>query len=328
MEATIFERIGVNLSHERLADELALAEDLERLWAAGPDFVEVCPHGLGVILGGRIFEERAKPVEETLREAGHAYTVHAPHSLNLFDLDNLKAERAMLEAAVRFAGRIGAPVVVCHAGKRVAPRDARHLLDDQLAAERSALREAGDLADGLGVVLAVENSYPEPEIIRGTTYAPAAWPSRLAGQVAAVDHPSVGVCLDVGHGAVAASFFGFDFLRECAAAAPLVRHVHLHDNLARPDLSEYGEPRTAERLARGMGDLHLPPGRGTIPLSDLFGRVEFPHRPTCCVELYPGLRRLAPEAVEGARKLERTAAEERAVTAGNRRLGNGDSPAH
>lgn len=311
----VFDRIGINLSHNHLADDQRLAEALEYLWAAGPDFVEICPHGLGAILGGRLFEDRARVVEEILREAGHAYTVHAPHSLNLMDPDGLELQRDVLKAAVRFAGRIGAPMVVCHAGKQVTVRDARHALSAQLTAERTALRELGDLAEELEVVLAVENSYPEPEIVRGTTYAYAAWPSELAGQVAAVDHPSVGVCLDVGHAAVAASFFGFDFLRECAVAASLVRHVHLHDNLGRPDLSDKGESRAAERLARGVGDLHLPPGRGTIPLEDLFGKIKFPRTPTCCVELHPGIRPLAAEAVEAARKLEKSASD-RALAAG------------
>ncbi len=79
----------------------------------------------------------------------------------------------MLKAAAGFAGRIGATVVACHVGKRATARDARHAFDDQLAAERAALRQAGSLTDGLGVVLAVENPYPEPEVLRSATYAPA-----------------------------------------------------------------------------------------------------------------------------------------------------------
>ena len=165
-----------------------------------------------------------------------------------------------------------------------------------------SLRSAGDIAAGLGVTLAVENSYPEPPILRGETDAYAAWPSELAGHVAAVDHPAVGVCLDVGHAAVAAGAFGFDFLEECAAAAPLVRHLHLHDNLGRPE-PENGEPRVAERLAYGIGDLHLPPGRGSIPLQELIRTTKFPRNPTVCVELHPTLRPLAREAIEAARKL-------------------------
>lgn len=302
-----FGRIGINLSQSRLAERRELAEDLRELEAVGPDFVEVAPHRLGVILGGRLNEKRTAEVEAVLVAAGHAYTVHAPHALDLMDLDTHGLQRDVLESSVRFAARIEAPVVVCHAGKRVALRDARHRLDDQLAAERDALREIGEVASGLGVKIAVENSYPEPPIVRGTTYAPSAWPSGLAGQVAAVDHPAVGICLDVGHAAVAASFFGFGYLKECAAAAPLVHHVHLHDNLGRPDLAEGGESRVSERLAYGIGDLHLPPGKGTVPLEKLFRSTVFPQNPTCCMELFPGLRHPAKEALSSARELLQTA---------------------
>jgi sugar phosphate isomerase/epimerase len=297
-----FERIGINLSERHLAGEEGLSRDLAELGAAGPDFVELALHGLGVVLGGRLDEARSKPVEEVLKGAGLAYTIHAPHAMNLMDPVDRETHRGALEASVRFAGRIGAPVVVCHAGRRLGPRDARYRFDGQLAAEREALRSVGDVAGELGVTIAVENSFPEVPMMRGVAYAYAVWPSALAEQVAAVDHEAVGLTLDVGHAAVAASFFGFDFLEECAGAAPLVRHLHLHDNLGRPDPE--GESRVSERLAYGIGDLHLPPGRGEIPLRELFGSIPFPGGATsCCVELHPSLRPLASEALASARKL-------------------------
>lgn len=300
-----FRSVGINLSGGHPAGEESLAAELRVLAEAGPDSVEVGPHGLGAILGGKLDEARVEDLKKTLaeagREGGFGYTVHAPHALNLMDPGNVELQRAVLEASVLFAGRIGAGVVVCHAGKREKAH-ARYSLEEGLAAEEEALRRAGDLAAGLGVALAVENSYPEPPILRGETLAPAAKPSGLAARITAVDHPAVGACLDVGHAAVAATFFGLDYLRECAAVAPHVRHVHLHDNLGRPE-PEGGEPRAAERLAYGIGDLHLPPGRGTIPLEELLRTTEFPQNPTACVELPASLRPRAKEAVEAARKL-------------------------
>jgi sugar phosphate isomerase/epimerase len=294
-----FRSVGINLPGVFLGGTAGLAEELERLKAAGADFVEVCPHGLGAVLGGRLEERRAAEVAGVLEGLELDYTVHAPHRLNLMDLGSFELHRGALEASVRFAAMIGADVVVCHAGQRVGRRDARHSLREQFAAERDALRRIGELAGNLEVTLAVENSYPEQPVLRGEVYAYAAWPSGLAGQVAAVDNPYVGVCLDVGHAAVASSFFGFDYLAECAAVAPLVRHVHLHDNLMRPETTGgvgYGLP---ERHAYGLGDLHLPPGRGSIPLE----RVLIPHRPSCCVELAPDFAPLAAEAVEAARRV-------------------------
>lgn len=297
-----FRSIGINLTGDYLSGEQELARSLEVLEAAGPDFVEVCPHNLGVILGGRLVQERMEAVAKVLEKAELGYTVHAPHGMNLMDLSSREVHRGALESSVRFAAEIGARIVVCHAGQRSNARDARYSLKDQLDAQRSALWRVGEVAARLGGMIAVENSYPEPPVLQGRNYAPAARPSELAGQVAATDHPSVGVCLDVGHAHVAASAFGFDYLKECAAAAPLVRHVHLHDNLGLPDPD--GETRIGERHAYGIGDLHLPPGQGSIPLEDLFRTADFARDITCCVELSPGLRHSAGEALKAARRLE------------------------
>ncbi len=296
-----FRSVGTNLSRLYLDGAGGLAEDLGALKGAGPDFVEIWPQNLGVILGGGLDTNRLRAVGELLLEADLTYTVHAPLEVNLMDLTSHDLQRNVLDASLRFAKGIGAGVVVCHAGQRVGARDARHSIGEQLLAERSALREAGDLAGELGVTIAVENYYPERPILRGAVYDYSVWPYQLAEQISAVDHPAVGVCLDVGHAALAAGFFGFDFIEECADLTPLVRHVHLHDNLQRTNLT--GAPPVSEHTVFGLGDLHLPPGRGTIPLEDLFRRIDFPERPSCCVELSPEDFSQVPEALHAGREL-------------------------
>jgi sugar phosphate isomerase/epimerase len=296
-----FRSVGTNLVRMYADGVGGLAEDLGTLKNAGPDFVEVWPQNLGVILGGGLDTHRLRAVEDLLLEAELTYTVHAPLEVNLMDLTSHRLQCDVLDASLRFAKGIGAETVVCHAGQRVATRDARHSMEAQLSAERAALRVAGDLAGELGVTIAVENYYPERPILRGTVYDYSVWPIQLAEQISAVDHPVVGICLDVGHAALAAGFFGFDLIQECCAIAPLVRHVHLHDNLQKTNLA--GEPQVSEHTVYGLGDLHLPPGRGTIPLVDLFRRMDFPERPSCCVELSPEGFSLVPEALHAAKDL-------------------------
>ncbi|MDQ3238141.1 MAG: sugar phosphate isomerase/epimerase [Actinomycetota bacterium] len=308
-----FRSVGTNLSRPYPDGVRGLAEDLEALKSADPDFVEVWPQNLGVILGGSLDTTRLRAVGGLLLETELAYTVHAPLEVNLMDLTSHGLQRDVLDASLRFAKGIGAEVVVCHAGQRVGARDARHSMKDQLSAERSALREAGDLAGELGVTISVENYYPEQPILRGAVYDYSVWPSQLAEQISSVDHPAVGICLDVGHAALAAGFFGFDLIEECAALAPLVRHVHLHDNLQRTNLT--GEPRVSEHTVYGLGDLHLPPGRGTIPLENLFRTMDFLEKPSCCVELSPELFPSVPEALHAARELSLAVAPREPVSA-------------
>ena len=296
-----FRSVGTNLSRLYLGGARGLVEDLETLKSAGPDFVEVWPQNLGVILGGSLDTHRLRAVGELLLAAELVYTVHAPLEINLMDLTTHGLQRDVLDASLRFAKGIGAEVVVCHAGQRVGTRDARYSMRAQLSAERSALREAGDLAGDLGVTIAVENYYPEQPILRGAVYDYSVWPYQLAEQISLVDHPAVGICLDVGRAAPTAAFFGFDFVEEFAAMAPFVQHLHLHDNLQRTNLT--GEPQVSEHTAYGLGDLHLPPGRGNISLENLFRRMNFFEKPQCCVELSPEHFSSVPEALRDARDL-------------------------
>jgi sugar phosphate isomerase/epimerase len=293
--------VGINQPCLRLDGLFGLAEDLKALKSAGADFVELMPHELGVILGGHLDASRLQIVRELLLETDLSYTVHAPLEMNLMDLTAPELQRDVLDASLRFANSIGAEVVICHVGQRLGPRDARHSFKDQLAAERFALREAGEKASEFGVTIAVENYYPELPIILGAVYDYSVRPSELAEQISAVDHPAVGLCLDVGHAALAADVFGFDYFEECAIAAPLVRHIHLHDDLMKTNLT--GVPPVSEHPVYGLGDLHLPPGRGAIPLEDLFRRVDFPEEPSCCVEIFSDFYLLAPEALQSAREL-------------------------
>ena len=81
-----FRSVGINLPYLHLDGVSRLMEDLEGLKSAGPDFVEIWPHYLGVILGGDLSPGRLHAVQEVLLEADLAYTVHAPLEINLMDL--------------------------------------------------------------------------------------------------------------------------------------------------------------------------------------------------------------------------------------------------
>ena len=141
-----FRNVGTNLSRLYFDGVQDLAEDLRYLKDAGADFAEVWPENLGVILGGTLDATRLRPVVEPLLEANLAYTVHAPLEVNLMDPTSPNLQRDVLDASLRFAKLIGADVVVCHAGQRLGARDARHSIGEQLSAERSALRGAGERA--------------------------------------------------------------------------------------------------------------------------------------------------------------------------------------
>ena len=106
--------VGINQPWSCSNGLFGLAEHLESLKGHGADFVELMPNALGVILGGDLDPARLRIVQELLLEADLDYTVDAPLEVNLTDLSAHEVQRGVLEASIRFAGRVGAGVVVCH----------------------------------------------------------------------------------------------------------------------------------------------------------------------------------------------------------------------
>ena len=177
-----FRSVGTNLSGLYADGVRGLAEDLEALERAGPDFVEIWPQNLGVILGGRLDTNRLRAIEGLLLEAELNYTVHAPLEVNLMDLTSHGLQRDVLDAGLRFAKGIGAGVVVCHAGQRLGAREARYSMGDQLSSERSALREAGTWRENSALPSPSRTttlSCPSSAARSTTTPSgPPSWPSR------------------------------------------------------------------------------------------------------------------------------------------------------
>jgi len=85
----------------------------------------------------------------------------------------------------------------------------------------------------------------------------------LCQEVEELGAPNLGLTLDVGHACLGAPFWSKDFGSALAEAAPYVQHLHWHDNFGR---LEGLSPADYDRLPNGEGDLHLPPGWGSMPL--------------------------------------------------------------
>lgn len=144
--------------------------------------------------------------------------------------DALAGTRAGLHAAAA----LGAEHAVLHLGwQRDAWGDAEH------AWAREAVHALLADAAEVGVCLCLEN------IISAGTRVPA-----LIELLDEVDPDAcAGICLDLGHAHVDGGV-----LAELEAAAPRLRHLHLHDN-------------------DGTQDSHLAPGEGSIPWKQVLSRL-------------------------------------------------------
>jgi len=284
---------GIGLNLNSLPDgRIDLLPALLHRWAElGCSHVEVTARKLDLIVAGRLNRARLDTVGQMVADAGLRPVLHANHAINLMDAGDAAMHWQVAVASVQACAHLGAPSMVIHSGHL--PQDAFAAEGPaRLLAERDAWCRLGDLAGAAGVRLAVENLIPEPG-----RHCYGADPLALAEQIAAVDHPAVGVCLDFGHAWLAATILGFDYIPALAALSPLVWHLHLHDNCGRP-----GNPGDAGDAATlGFGDMHAPIYDGTIPWESLLPSLHL--RPGCFggIELNGRYNARAAEIVAAAK---------------------------
>jgi sugar phosphate isomerase/epimerase len=109
---------------------------------------------------------------------------------------------------------------------------------------------------------------------------------KLAQVIAEIDHPQVCGTLDFSHAYIMTTFRGMDYREALRAFAPWTNHLHVHDSFGRPTTMG-GFYTHAERIAFGMGDLHLPMGWGDIPWEAILPELPFRPGTVMIVELPP-----------------------------------------
>jgi sugar phosphate isomerase/epimerase len=259
-----------------LPDLADLDAQLARIEATGASHCELSLYELDLIVGGRVLPERRRRLEQICARRALRYTAHGVLTVNFMDEAQRELHKAVCRATLELCDAIGASVLAHHPGRVPANRAAD--IERLHALERDTLREMGDVAAGYGVKIAVENLFVED----AATYT--ADPARLASEIAAIDHPHVCGLLDFSHASIMAQFQGFDFVEALATFAPQVNHLHVHDSLGRPTSID-GFFRFSERIAFGMGDLHLPMGWGDLPWDAILPRLRFRPGTLLIVEL-------------------------------------------
>lgn len=262
----------------------SLQPRLDRIAALGFTHAELNAKSLGVIINGELNAARLSALQDALAGCSLQLTLQGSEIAsarggNLMDVTTA-SQRSAVAADIALAAAIGATIVVYHSGMLRDPGGDAHSVAAGLVAERNALAELGDVAARAGITIAVENRDPVGRYVLRNAYGLNL--DRLARQIEAVGHPHVGVCLDLGHAFLACAYLGYEYLPAIERIAPLTSHIHLSDNFGKVQLDETADP--AENLIHGLGDLHLPPGWGAIPLESVF-RIEFPRAPIVLLEL-------------------------------------------
>lgn len=256
-------------------DTDALDRSLRRIAESGADYAELALCTEDVIANGRVHWPRAKRVIDLCARHDLRYTVHGALCVNLMDDVHLDKHMAVTTAMLELCAAIGSTVLVHHAG--FAPAGEAALIRRALEREQEALKRLAPTAEKHGVRICVENIFTE----RADRYVPG--PAEIADTVAAVDHPNVCGTLDFSHAYIHTTFLGIPYLDTLCRFAPFVNHLHVHDSFGRPNTIP--THTLSERLAYGLGDLHLPLGWGDIPWTALLPRLPFRPGTVMTIEL-------------------------------------------
>jgi sugar phosphate isomerase/epimerase len=279
-------RLGLNIPY----DWWPAAAILKEIEAAGFRYVQVPSPPSSVLDNPRELIRHARALSDTLDTAGLLPLLHGPGSLQLGDASGDRT----FEGLLAYAAEINSSHVVYHAlnlPDEPASEDAR-------LAEVRSLAELARRAERLGVIIALENLAP----VFPSRDALSFTPMLLRTIAKRISSPAVGLCMDVGHANVVASMRRTDPLELIEPALDRVVLFHLHDNLG-ARRGDHGSPELDPlRL-----DLHLPPGRGTVPwnrLAPLLARKGaplvlevHPPRPSAAHLFDAALRAVAPPPV-------------------------------
>jgi sugar phosphate isomerase/epimerase len=240
--------LGLNVPYEWWP-AAALVKSFE---AAGFGWTQVPAPPPSVLADPRACLAHARALADALDVTALKAVVHGPSGLVV---GSREADR-VFEGLLSYAAEAGARIVVYHARNFPdAPAS-----EDRLLAETRSLARQAPRAERLGLLVAIENLAPVftgPEQLGHT-------PMVLRTLARRISSRAIGVCLDVGHAHIVADLRHSD---ACELIQPVLDSVvlfHLHDNFGARRVA--GPPPELDPLRL---DLHLSPGRGTVPWSRL-----------------------------------------------------------
>jgi sugar phosphate isomerase/epimerase len=272
------DRLGLNLHRDVWPTPRTVATHEE----AGLHWLQVHSPPRAMLADRQRRRRHARALRAVLGASSLRLVLHAPDDLSAGTLEHDRAFSGLLD----YAAEAGAELVAYH-GLNFA--DAAHARARERAQlEESSLARLLQRAHTLGVIVAIENLAPVHPSPPRLCHDPLA----VRDLVRRLGSPAAGMLLDVGHLHITADASHSDPALVASAVAGDVVLFHVHDNLGvrRRDIDAPGVDPL--RL-----DLHLPPGRGSLP----WGRIATAlreHSAPLLLEVEPSQRPALPELTE------------------------------
>jgi sugar phosphate isomerase/epimerase len=245
-------RLGLDIPRETWPT----APELKRLEACGYGWIQMHAPPIAMLADPVSVQRHADCLRAVLAPTSLGVVLHAPDALSVGTPAHDAAFAGLLDCAVA----IGAAFIVYHAARFpvVAGAEADRV-EDRLLAEERALRRFAERAEQVGIAIALENLapvYPIPPTPTQLCFAPPF----VSDLVRRLDSPAVGMAFDLGHAHITSQLMGMALVDLLAAARDEVIVFHVHDNLG----MRRG-PGTPPGIVPLRLDLHMAPGRGTLP---------------------------------------------------------------
>src|SRR3954470_19527231 len=282
-------RLGLNVHR----DAWPTAAGLSAYEAAGFAWVQVHTPPRAILADRRAARRHASALRGVLDGTGLRLLLHTPDDLSAVEHD--RAFHGLLD----YAALAGAELIAYHGLNFVqADGPAAARLRERAQLEERSLVPLLQRAHSLGVTVAIENLAPMYAGQRRRCHDPLA----VRDLVRRLDAPAGGMLIDIGHLHITADATRSDLAALVAACAGDVALFHCHDNL--------GCRRGVD--APGVDplklDLHLAPGRGSLPWARIEGMVTA-HAAPVMLEIEPSQRPpLELLAARAARLLDAPAA--------------------
>lgn len=269
-------RLGLDVPRETWPT----APELKRLEACGYGWVQLHAPPVEMLADPVCVQRHADCLRAVLAPTSLRVVLHAPDTLAVGASLHDRAFSGLLDYAVS----VGARIVVLHCGRfPIAEGVAADRVEDRLLAEEHALRRFAARAERVGIRIALENLapvYPLPATRRELCHAPLF----VRDLVRRIDSPAVGMAFDLGHAHVTSQLDGIALVDVLAAALDEIAIFHVHDNLG-----VRRGPGTPPGILPLRLDLHMPPGRGTLPWRAL-APLLLAHPAPLQMEIAPGHR--------------------------------------
>lgn len=250
--------------------------------AAGFGWVQVHSPPAAVLASPRLCIAHSAAMAATLETTGLRTVVHGPNSL----MAGSKAADRIFEGMLSWAAEIGAEAVVYHA--RALPDDPGS--ESAMLFETRSLARLAARAERVGVTIALENLAP----VFPSLETLSANPMTLRGLAHRLGSDRVGLCLDLGHAHIIADLRHTTVERLIEPVLDVVNVFHVHDNLGARWPGARGH-RAEAGIDPLRLDLHLPPGRGSLPWERVSPMLAS-HDAPLVMELHPPYRPRAADA--------------------------------